>query len=120
MKLISEDPKLILMTQDIHTHYTVGYSRLLMGASKDFSNSRIGRDIAGFVDTLKNPREGEDSSISDSNGIYVSEWEYYKNASTFGCNPHIAEEGALRHKIFLFQDSLRKSLENGSEIWKGI
>ena len=91
------------MTQDIHTHYTAGYSQSLMGASKDFSNFRTGREIAGFVDTLKNLREGEDSSISDSNGIYVSEWEYYKNASTFGCNPHIAEEGALRHKNSYFK-----------------
>ena len=55
------------MTQDIHTpHYTAEYSRSLMGASKDFSNFRIGREIAGFVDTFKNPGEGEGSSISDN------------------------------------------------------
>ena len=37
-----------------------------MDTSKDFSNFQTGREIAGFIDTLKNPSEGEDSSISDN------------------------------------------------------
>ena len=55
-----------MITQGIHTHYTARYSRSLMGASKDISNFRTGREIAEFVDTLKNPRESEDSSILDN------------------------------------------------------
>ena len=107
-----------------------------MGTSKYFSTFRTGREIAGFVDTLKNQREDEESSISDNiptsmdlrgnttrnimTSMELRGNTKYNNASTFGCNPHIAGEGALRSKIFLFQGFLRKWWVNRSEIWKGI
>ena len=75
-----------------------------MDESTYFSNFRTGREIAGFVDTLKNQREGEDSSISDNITTSMDlRGECYKNASTVGCNPCIAEEGALQSEIFVFK-----------------
>ena len=61
-----------------------------MDTSKDFSNFQTGREIAGFIDTLKNPSEGEDSSISDN---IATSMELRGNATRmqvrFGCNPDI-------------------------------